>query len=177
MAFKFEILEIVENKEDLLLREQCYIDTFYDNCVNCYNIAPTAGSSLGRKFSEETKIKMSLTNKGKAGTMTGRHHTDASKLQMSMTRKGKQPRLGLTHTEKTKAKLSIACSINSAQQIDWNFISPNGLLVSFRNLNKFCREHPELKISSMRSVNKGRQIQHQGWTRYIEPVSIKEENT
>jgi len=49
-------LDILENcsKQDLIKREQYYIDTLNPQ----YNIIKTAGSSLGRNLSEETKAKL-----------------------------------------------------------------------------------------------------------------------
>src|SRR5689334_15389338 len=66
--FTFEIIELVEDfandkailKECLLRREQYYIDSLKPE----YNIAPTAGSNLGYKFSEESRNKISSIVKG-----------------------------------------------------------------------------------------------------------------
>ncbi len=57
--FQFRILETVEKEEDLILREQYYIDTFHPE----YNIYRIAGSPLGAERSEETK--QILREKGK----------------------------------------------------------------------------------------------------------------
>lgn len=59
-AFIFEIIEICEPiKEELLKREQVYLDNYWDNNNNCYNLKRTASSNLGYKASAETKRKMS----------------------------------------------------------------------------------------------------------------------
>jgi predicted GIY-YIG superfamily endonuclease len=52
-AFRFYIIEYC-NKEDLIKREQYYFDLLKPT----YNICKTAGSSLGRLHTEESKIKM-----------------------------------------------------------------------------------------------------------------------
>lgn len=76
-AFEYEVLELCE-KENLLIREQCYLDTLlfaYDSKKFnelAYNICPTAGSPLGRKSSEATKQKLSLIRKGVNGPMYGK---------------------------------------------------------------------------------------------------------
>jgi len=57
-SFKFRVLESVENKEDLLGREQYWMDLLKPK----YNILPTAGSSLGYKRTEESKQKVSGEN-------------------------------------------------------------------------------------------------------------------
>jgi predicted GIY-YIG superfamily endonuclease len=57
-VFEFKLLEIVLVKEDLIKREQYWMD-IYDsyNSEKGYNINPTAGSQLGRKFTEEQRKK------------------------------------------------------------------------------------------------------------------------
>lgn len=55
--FSFEVKEIVYDKDILLLREQVYLDLFYDNQIKCYNLAPRAGNALGVKWSEKSKEK------------------------------------------------------------------------------------------------------------------------
>ncbi|SRR6266852_3028017 len=58
--FKFEILEYC-NKEELLTKEQFWIDWLSPK----YNRALIAGSRLGVKLSDGTKLKLSLLHKGK----------------------------------------------------------------------------------------------------------------
>lgn len=52
--FEFKILEIVNNLEDLLYIEQKYIDKYFDNCKNCYNINSKA--TLPPTFSKKCII-------------------------------------------------------------------------------------------------------------------------
>lgn len=61
--FVFEIVEIVSDLNEILKREQYYID----NLKPSYNICKTAGNTLGFKHSEETKIRYSFLRKGKFG--------------------------------------------------------------------------------------------------------------
>lgn len=64
--FIFEILEPVEDKNNLIVREQYWIDTLNACNKNIgYNLAPTAGSLLGVKRSQESKIKISQAKIGK----------------------------------------------------------------------------------------------------------------
>lgn len=60
-SFAFEVLEYVSNLDQLIEREQHYIDCL---CPE-YNLSPTAGSQLGIKRTEETKQKMRQANIGK----------------------------------------------------------------------------------------------------------------
>ena len=55
--FKLEILEFC-NKDEVLAREQYYLDLLKPE----YNILTVAGSCLGYKHSEETKVKMKTRN-------------------------------------------------------------------------------------------------------------------
>lgn len=59
-SLEFSVLEICQ-KEFLIKREQYYIDLYKPE----FNIAPKAGNTLGRICKEETKTKISQSNKGK----------------------------------------------------------------------------------------------------------------
>lgn len=63
--FVFEIIEIVEDKNNLIDREQHYMDltTCYDINIG-YNINPTAGNCLGVKRTEKEKIWLSRISSG-----------------------------------------------------------------------------------------------------------------
>ena len=62
--FTFRIIEFVEVKEELVSREQHYLDLF-GTCKGDigYNISPTAGSPLGIKRTDETRRKISEAKK------------------------------------------------------------------------------------------------------------------
>lgn len=89
--FTFEVIEYVEDKDNLISREQHYIDTLKPK----YNICKVAGSSLGRKCSRKTRRKLSEAQRGKK-------HSEESKRKMSKAQKGKM------HSEETKKKISEA---------------------------------------------------------------------
>lgn len=118
--FEFVILKICE-REKLLENEQYYIN----NLKPDYNLAPTAGNSLGVKHSEETKKRMSeakkrMTDKTKqlmSQQRKGKKHTEEHKSKIAASRKGKihsdetklkmrNARLGKKASEETKAKIS-----------------------------------------------------------------------
>lgn len=101
-VFEFSVLELVENKEHLIMREQHWINWF--DAVNVgYNNVGIAGSNLGMKHSEEAKKKMSVALK-KAMTEErrkqigdfhrGRVASKETRLKMSKNRKGvKRPEI------------------------------------------------------------------------------------
>lgn len=126
-AFVFAVVEAVERKEELLQREQYWIDSL----ESYYNIARVAGSPLGLKHSEATKAAMSLSR-------TGRKMSEETRLKMKEIAKGRVPpcspeiiearaqklrgrkmpieavllaaakRKGYKHTESAKLKMSVA---------------------------------------------------------------------
>lgn len=55
-----------------------------------YNILKTAGSLLGFKHNEETKLKMSLNNRGDNNPMYGKIYTIITKERISLVLKGKK---------------------------------------------------------------------------------------
>lgn len=165
-AFDFSIIETVENIKNLIEREQLWINTLLSDWGVAYNICRTAGSSLGRKhteaakqkmigricspkererrrifamgkkFSKETKEKISAANKGRmyppefgrkiSARLTGRPASQESKDKMSKARKGKKltgehkrkiseiitarniSRTGIKLSKETRLKMSLA---------------------------------------------------------------------
>jgi len=100
--FSLEILEYC-NIPDLTEREQYYLDTLNPR----YNTLKIAGSSLGRKHSEEAKAKISKALKGvyvkEKSALYGSNHSEETKALMSLKKfKSNNPLFGKTHTEETK---------------------------------------------------------------------------
>ena len=83
-AFEFSVLEIVENSEELIEREQYYMDKTkcYDREIG-YNMCKLARSSLGIKRSPETRAKIGAVQKGRKPTLEARRN-------MSNARKGRK---------------------------------------------------------------------------------------
>lgn len=72
--FLFSILEKTPI-HNLIKREQYYLNKYLPYKKEYgYNNVPTAYSSLGRKLSEETKLKISLSHKGKKKPWANRNH-------------------------------------------------------------------------------------------------------
>lgn len=89
--FQFEILEKVKDPIHLVAVEQVFLDYMKPE----YNICKTAGNCLGRKFSKESKQKMSNSHKGKK--LSEEHK---AKIGASSRVKGF---CGKKHTEEAKA--------------------------------------------------------------------------
>jgi len=106
--FIFEIVEVVSDFNNLIIREQFYIDTLKPK----YNIRKIAESNLGLLHSKETKEKIS--NK-----LIGRFLTEEHKLNVSISKKDKPQtfeaimnrllaREGYKHSEETKKKIGLS---------------------------------------------------------------------
>lgn len=95
-VFEFIILEKVDKKEELLIREQWWID----NSNNEYNVCKVAGSSLGVKRSEETKEKCRLSH-------LGEKHPEWRRKLKSISQGGKNNwQYGKKMSDKVKQKKS-----------------------------------------------------------------------
>lgn len=88
------VIEYVADKTELIKREQHWIDEL--RCVSDgYNIAPVAGSSLGRTTSLETKAKLSAAFKGRKphpntlAAITGRIHSAETRERIAAAHRGK----------------------------------------------------------------------------------------
>ena len=92
-SFTFEIIEVIENINILLEREQFYLDFYqsYDIKIG-YNICKIAGSSLGIKKTPEQCLKMSEFRKGKPipWLNTGKSRTKEHADNLSKSLKGRQ---------------------------------------------------------------------------------------
>lgn len=101
IAFTLYILEYC-NVEDLLTREQYYLDTLNPP----YNICRTAGSTLGKLHTSITKDKISnsklATNIGEANHFFGKNHTLEAKDLM------KNAKLNKNISLDTKEKISLS---------------------------------------------------------------------
>lgn len=82
-TFSFEIKEIVLNVQDLLMREQYYLDLYYDNQNMCYNLASKAYSVLGVKWPEYSRKTHSSRRKGNGNPMWGKAHNKKTRQKMA----------------------------------------------------------------------------------------------
>lgn len=116
--FMFVVLEYCDPSQ-FINREQFYIDTLKPE----YNLAPVAGSTLGYKQSDETKLKMSLAQKGKKlsdnhkekllASTRGKPKSKEARLKMSIARRKR-----ITLPE-TKLKISLSLK-NNKRKRDFN---------------------------------------------------------
>lgn len=100
----FEILEFVKDKNNLLAREQYYLDT-----LNPYfNTCKIAGSTLGKITSESTKLKLRLINLGKKQSDETIKKRIQTGLITGSIAKMRQKKLGTTLSSEHKENISKA---------------------------------------------------------------------
>jgi group I intron endonuclease len=110
--FWFEIIDECDSK-DRVITEQYWMNSYNSyNQERGYNINPTAESCLGRVHTEETKAKMSQSQKGKifseehrrriSEAQIGKTYSDDYKKKMSEVTKGK------VVSKETREKLAAA---------------------------------------------------------------------
>jgi len=98
-AFAFEVLEHVQDKKNLIDREQHYIDTLKP----AYNIAPKADSQIGVKRTEESRLRMSRPRspEARARITEANHRAAKYRSKPSYTRP-----LGISHAPEVRIKIA-----------------------------------------------------------------------
>lgn len=103
----FCTIEFVKCKEDLIDREQYWLD-FYKSYErgHGYNMCHFAGNTLGRRPSAETRQKMSAKQKGTRNGMYGKTHTPQVKEKLARLRRESEvtPEFRLKMSEVTTGK-------------------------------------------------------------------------
>jgi len=104
-AFVFEVLEVVANVQDLITREQAWIDSKRAcNPRYGFNIVPLAGSNLGHKHTPKTRALIAEINRARSTTDEARE-----RQRILMTERMKDPAMrarvvAATHTPEAKAR-------------------------------------------------------------------------
>lgn len=170
-SFGFEIVELVMFAEDLIGREQHWIDVTRA-CEEGFNIAPTAGSQLGMRYGPEygDKVRERLSE-----TYGGFIDPDGNEVTIRGLW-GFCKRMGLAHSAmyrlfhgqgRTKSYKGWTHRDHpwvGRAQVWEGFIDPEGQAVEpIYNLADFCRQHG-LQESKMRAVYNGARAHHRGWT-------------
>ena len=84
--FEFSVLLLLNKKDNLIIKEQEYLDTL---CPE-YNLAYKAGASMkGKRHTNETKKKMSNSSKGDKNGFFGKRHTKESIKKISKAGEGR----------------------------------------------------------------------------------------
>jgi group I intron endonuclease len=157
--FKIEQIDTANSIKELNEKEIFYIKSFNSLSPNGYNL--TTGG-LNKVLSEETRKKISQSNKGKIVS-------DETRKKSSESHKGYKVK------KETKEKISIAlkgripsekAKLKSIEVLSktYTLISPNGEKITFTNMAKFCKEN-NLSNSKLCLVVQGKRNHHKGWKR------------
>ena len=137
LSFTFEIVEAVQNLEQLLLREQFYLDLYKPE----YNVSLVANEKtrLGMKSSPAHIAKMKAALMDRAGTNKGMTFSKQHKQRIGDANKGKGRPPGFHLSEETKQKIREHHSPDSDRNLNRKGgkpgrKSPAGLL-----------QHPEIQ--------------------------------
>lgn len=135
--FEIKILEELP-KEEVRSLEQEYLNIFYDNQNNCYNMLKTTCPNIGQKHTEQSKQNISKSKLGTKHTpetiermrkaSTGRFHSQETKDILSVINIGKNnPNYGKTGVLSKKSIPVYQYDLNG------NFIA------KYNGLNEACR--------------------------------------
>lgn len=117
-AHKFMVIHELPkdvSKETVTNYEQVYMDAYRDCGIIMLNMTTAAGTTKGRKHTEEAKKKMSENRKGNPNWQKG-------VLMAAEVNKGNKYSLGHRHSEETKKKMSISsmgCK-GPTGRVSWN---------------------------------------------------------
>lgn len=147
-AFEFFVIEPVDTPEMLLIREQYWIDRYWGRDT-CFNLNPTAGSTLGRERSAEERESISAGRKRFLETEDGRASIEQFKGSMA----GKWTGWPGNASDRRK----------EVAKREYVFTDPSGHTCRyFGNLKDFCTERG-LDTSTMLKVFNGDRPSHKGW--------------
>lgn len=106
--FTFIVLENC-SPDNILQREQHYLNKYFDNQTICYNICSFAGNSANRKIKEETRTKLSVARRGSKNINFGKPRTQEVKNKISKSKIGRKPwNKGVACSEEIKNKIRLA---------------------------------------------------------------------
>jgi len=146
-AFSFCVLEQVDGVNELLSREQYYLDRLFESGDNPYNIASDASASArGRVVSKEARLKMSIAKKGTTRS------PEALRKQSETLR-------GRKRSEKTKRKIGDA---HAKPYPSFVHKESGRVIPAGTNMAQLCREMG-LHGTKMGLVKSGKVKHYKGW--------------
>ncbi len=156
--FKIEQIDYANSLEEANKKEVYWANFYNCFCPNGYNLK--AG---GRKYiyvSEETKIKIGNSNRGKKISEETRKRLSDSHKGIKLTEEAKQKLSILNKGKKPHKNTQLGASQKVCKK--YLLISPENIIVEVVNMKKFCKEkniHP----ASMSAVVQGHKESCKGW--------------
>lgn len=182
--FKVEKIDETNDIEKLKKLEIKYIDEYntFSNYGQGYNMTKGGDGTFGRICSEETRLKISLSNKGKIGLrgekhpLYGKSPSEESNLRRSQKLKGRKippeviekrkemwskrdwsgannPNYGRKHTEESKLKMSENSWYKTEEGKVW--AKKNGERISGENNPMYGKKHTEETLNVLREKSLG----------------------
>lgn len=172
--FIFRVLTYVPNKDDLFLTEQKFIDKYKAfNEKHGFNTSPVAGSQRGMPRTQETKDKISRSNKGKyygvrlftdAQALEIKQRIAAGERKMDIAKAYGVPRHNIYHIAcgatyswvTVPAEIQDAMECHSGNQYGSNHHNSKLCEESVRQIRKmFTVGHSNEEIGNLFNVNRG----------------------
>lgn len=178
-AFAWEVVENVVRPEDVLPREQYWLDQYFGGAmgVACYNAYPVVGSPEKMRVSERTRAKMSAAHRGcivtpehrakLAEARRGKRHTEETRRLISEKKKGQRVSDEVLARKSARQKGVYPEKLRAAHEARlrvWpGFVAPDGTEHrNVKNLNTFAARfglHP----GCLSRVHYGTLRHHKGW--------------
>ncbi len=153
--FSFEVLEIILDKQEVLSREQYYLDFFIKNngIDSVYNTCKVTGTTLGIKKTSEQRELISKIVKEK---MNSKEISNKISNRNRLMWKNQEYR--------EKMLLNIKTQNRIRSKIYKGFISPLGeKYENIINLKNFAEDH-NLTLTGLCQIISGKQSTHRGWS-------------
>lgn len=150
-AFEWRVIEEIKNRENLLEREQFWLDHYLGFQDACYNIAITAGPA--GPMSEETRRKIGNAHRGK-------RQSEEHRRKIGEANRGKPPwSTGKKLSAKTRRKISNA---HARPYPEFIHRHTGEVIPAGNNLKKLCTKYG-LSRWDMWEVANGNRKSHKGW--------------
>lgn len=164
--FEFRVLEFIKDKEELSNREEFYIDKFKSNDnSNGYNSRTYCKTNLGVKRSLESRLKQSISKKGKTPNIDYKKVAALNSKTVSGTNKETGKTLVFKSIKEAGESLNIerTCiskvlnkKLKSAGGFYWDFIEKS-ILKNSVNSGKLQQDNPE--PSSLNGIKVDEKVQ------------------
>jgi group I intron endonuclease len=157
--FTIRVIRKCSSQEELDRMEKYYAKRYATFSPSGYNLK--AGNGRGA-LSDETKLKISLSNTGKTCSEETRRRLSISHIGIKMSLKTRRK---LSRTNKGKAA-SPQC-YERAREVNsktYYLLDPDGCPMTIINMKRFCTEH-DLSPPNMCWMYKGAKNHHHGWKR------------
>lgn len=163
-GYKFSVEQKRKNRERVLnfWKDPKWIEKYKQgmNKVNWDVVHKKQSKTLKNKFLTDPKFLKEHRKR-----MKKIHSTKEAKKRNSKSIK----QFYITHPNQRKILSDIQKRLWTSGAYDnskeWEFLSPKGKHIKFKNLQKFCRENG-LSQSNMANVFRGRRNSHKGWKKY-----------